>query len=124
MSSVDNWSRFDYFSVYLFSHNTKIVIFVKKYNKKMALGRTAKYYKENPEAYAKKLAYQKKLNKKPSEVDRRVELNRVNRQNHAAGKSSVGDGKDVSHMKNGKTTLEKAKINRARQGSNGKTTKK
>lgn len=28
MSSVDNWSRFDYFSVYLFSHNTKIVIFV------------------------------------------------------------------------------------------------
>lgn len=90
----------------------------------MALSKTAKYYRDNPEAAKKKVAYQKELNKKPSEVKRRVELNKINRQNHAAGKSSVGDGKDVSHKKNGKTTLEKASSNRARNGSNGKTTKK
>jgi hypothetical protein len=86
--------------------------------------KSKEYYDKNPEAKAKKVQYQKELNKKPSEVKRRVELNAINRKNHAAGKSKVGDGKDVSHTRSGKTTLESASKNRARQGANGKSTKK
>ena len=41
--------------------------------------KTAKYYKENPKAKAKKDAYQKEYNKNPGEVKKRVELNKVNR---------------------------------------------
>lgn len=76
--------------------------------------KTARYYKSNPEAAAKKRKYQKEYNKKPSQVKKRVELNRINRENHAAGKSKKFDGKDVSHKKGGGTTLEKASKNRAR----------
>ena len=74
-------------------------------------GKSTKYYKENPDAKKKKLEYQKDYNKRPDQVKKRVELNKENRKNHAAGKSKVGDGKDVSHTKNG-TTLKKASVNR------------
>jgi hypothetical protein len=64
----------------------------------MSLGRTAKFYKSNPEAQKKKAAYDKKYNKKPSSLRKRVELNKKNRQ---AGTYGNGDGLDWSHTKNG-----------------------
>ena len=75
---------------------------------------TAKYYKNNPKAKAKKDEYQKEYNKKPEQVKKRVELNKVNRKSHKNGTSSVGDGKDKSHTKNG-MVLKPQSVNR---GSN------
>lgn len=72
---------------------------------------STKHYRSNKASHRKKLAYQKKYNKKTSEVKRRVELNRINRK---AGTYGNGDGKDVSHKKCGGTTMEKASTNRAR----------
>ena len=70
--------------------------------------KTAKFYKDNPEAKAKKDAYQKKYNKKPSEVKKRVELNKINRDRGTYGN---GDGMDMSHTKNG-VVKKKASVNR------------
>ena len=53
-----------------------------------------------------KRAYQRKYNKKKKEVDRRVKLKAENRRRGTYGN---GDGKDVSHRKDGSTFLEKAK---------------
>jgi hypothetical protein len=79
-------------------------------------GRTAKYYASNPEARKKRLAYQAEYNKKDREVEKRVELNAKNRENHREGRSKVGDGKDVSHVKGG-TKLQKASVNRGSKSS-------
>lgn len=72
---------------------------------------STEYYRKNPKAKRKKLAYAKKYNKKPSSVKKRVELTRLNREKGTYGN---GDGKDVSHTSCGKTVLEKASKNRAR----------
>ena len=72
-------------------------------------GRTSEYYKKNPKARAKRLAYQKEYNKRKSEVLKRTKLNAENRKRGTYGN---GDGLDVSHQKNGKTKLEKASKNR------------
>jgi hypothetical protein len=84
-------------------------------------GRTAKYYASNPEARKKRLEYQKEYNKSDKEVKKRVELNRENRKRGTYGN---GDNMDMSHTKDGKMVKENYKKNRARQGSNGKSTKK
>ena len=81
--------------------------------KKWKMKRTARYYSSNPEAKAKKNAYQRKYNKKKEQVQKRVELNRENRNRGTYGN---GDGKDVSHSKGGKMLLEAASSNRARNG--------
>ena len=75
---------------------------------------STEYYKSNREALMVKRAYQRQYNKKPSEVKRRVALKRINRQKGTYGN---GDGKDVSHKKNGKTFMETASKNRARNRS-------
>ena len=75
----------------------------KKYGKS-----SAEYYRDNKESYAKKLAKQKEINKKPEEIKRRSELVKENRKRGTYGN---GDGKDVSHTKNG-TRLQKASTNR------------
>ena len=84
-----------------------------------ALGKTARYYAENPEARAKKNAYQKKYNKRKGESESRVR--------HAKARRDlglkVGDNIDASKCKDGSFTKEGKKQNRARQGSNGKSTK-
>ena len=72
------------------------------------------YYKSNKDALKVKRAYQKKYNKKPSEVARRVALNKDNRKRGTYGN---GDGKDVSHTKGGGTVLEPQSKNRARNRS-------
>jgi hypothetical protein len=67
----------------------------------MSLGKTAKYYRNNPEARRKRLAYQAEYNKRSEQVDKRVELNRINRRSQAAGRTRKGDGKDASHTSTG-----------------------
>ena len=84
-------------------------------------GRTAKYYASHPEARKKRLEYQKEYNKSDKETKKRVELNKANRK---AGTYGNGDNIDMSHTKDGKIVKEHYKKNRARQGANGKSTKK
>jgi hypothetical protein len=67
--------------------------------------------------------YQKAFNKKPEEVAKRVELNREARKRKIYGKRH-SNGVDLSHTKSGKLVLEKRSSNRARNGQNGKSTKK
>ena len=76
--------------------------------------RTSKYYKDNPEARKKRLKQQARYNRQSLQIEKRVELNRENRKRGTYGN---GDGKDVSHKKNGSTVLEKASKNRARNRS-------
>lgn len=73
--------------------------------------RTSKFYKDNPEARAKRLKYQKKYNKQSMQIQKRVELNKINRQKGTYGN---GDGMDVSHTKDGSTVMEDQSKNRAR----------
>ena len=75
----------------------------------MALGRTAQYYKDNPEARKKKNEYQKKYNKSKKERVRRADLVKLNRE---MGTYGNGDKKDVSHKSNGKVTLRPQSKNR------------
>jgi hypothetical protein len=76
--------------------------------------RTSKYYKDNPEARKKRLKQQARYNRQSLQINKRVELNRENRKRGTYGN---GDGKDVSHKKDGSTVLEKASTNRARNRS-------
>lgn len=79
-------------------------------------GRTQRYYDANPEAKAKKAAYDSEFQKKKKQVKKRVEANKFNRNNPNSVK---GDGMDASH-KCGRIVLEKAKTNRARGGAKKK----
>lgn len=74
---------------------------------------TAAFYKSNPEAYRKKLAYDKKRNAKKSQKRYRAELARERRKRGIMGKG----GPDVSHTKNGGFKLENPSKNRARNGT-------
>ena len=74
----------------------------------MPLGKTAQYYKENPEANKKRLRYQAEYNKKPREVAKRMERNKENRRR---GTYADHDGNDLSHTKRG-YVMKKASLNR------------
>ena len=82
--------------------------------------KSAKYYAANPEAAAKKAAYQRKLNKKPAVKNASEERWTARRQKGIAGKG----GKDLSHTKSGRMVLESPSKNRARNGAGGRPTKK
>jgi hypothetical protein len=88
----------------------------------MAQGKSksARYYASNPEARAKKNAYQRKLNQKPSVKNKSEERWTERRKRGIAGKG----GPDLSHTKSGKMVLENKSKNRARNGANGKSTLK
>ena len=58
-------------------------------------------------------SYQKAYDARPMQIKKRAALNKENRKRGTYGN---GDGKDVSHRKNGKTFLEAASKNRARKG--------
>ena len=58
-------------------------------------------------------SYQKKYDASSLQIRKRAKLNQENRKRGTYGN---GDGKDVSHRKNGSTFLEKASKNRARKG--------
>lgn len=70
--------------------------------------KSAKYYASNPEAKAKKDAYNKEFNKKPEQRAKRAELVKINRQQKTYGN---GDGLDASHTKKG-IVMKKASANR------------
>lgn len=60
--------------------------------------KTAKYYSENPDAKRVKYAYDKKYNKTKKATNKRVELNKYNREKGTYGN---GDNSDARHV-NGK----------------------
>ena len=83
-------------------------------------GKSAKYYAANPEAAAKKAAYQRKLNKKPAVKKASEERWTERRRRGIDGKG----GKDLSHTRSGKMVLESPKRNRARNGHGNNAKKK
>lgn len=82
--------------------------------------RTAQYYAKNPKAKAKKYAYDKKRNSSAKQKKYRAELARERRKRGIMGKG----GGDLSHTKKGTLVRENRSKNRARNGANGKSTKK
>ena len=72
--------------------------------------RTAAYYRKNPEARAKKKAYDTKYHSTKKRKKYLADLQRERRKRGIAGKC----GKDVSHKKGGGFTLENPSKNRAR----------
>tara|TARA_R110000803_G_scaffold90968_2_gene158377 strand:- start:95 stop:355 length:261 start_codon:yes stop_codon:yes gene_type:complete len=86
----------------------------------MGQSKTSKYYENNPEAAEKRRIYQRKLNKTDKQKKYRAEHTKERRRRDIDGKG----GDDVSKKKNGKFVLENPFINRARNGADGKSTKK
>ena len=62
-------------------------------------------------------SYQKKLDATPKQRKKRAALNAENRRRGTYGN---GDGKDVSHKRDGSTVLESMKLTRARVGKKRK----
>lgn len=75
--------------------------------------KSARYYAKNKEAREKKKAYDTEYHKSPKRRKYRAALNKKNRDEGTYGN---GDGKDVSHKKDGGTTMEGQSSNRARNG--------
>lgn len=75
-------------------------------------GRTAQFYRDNPEAYRKKLKKAKAYNAKPSNRKYRSKLAIARKKRGIYGKG----GPDLSHTKSGRLVLETPKKNRARNG--------
>jgi hypothetical protein len=80
------------------------------------LSRTAKYYRDNPEARKKHRKTSAKAQKKKEAVRKRIECNLFNRKNK---KSRKGDKLDCSH-RGSRLVLESQKANRARGGGKKK----
>jgi hypothetical protein len=72
--------------------------------------RTAKYYRDHPEAREKKAETDKKFNAKPEQKEKRRELSEERRKRGIMGKG----GDDLSHTKDGKLVKEDPSKNRAR----------
>lgn len=83
--------------------------------------RSANFYHENREAAKKKAYYDKKYHATDERKQYRAELNKANK---SAGTYGNKDGMDASHLKSGKLVKEAQHLNRSRQGSNGKSTRK
>jgi hypothetical protein len=82
--------------------------------------RSAAYYRSNPEAYAKKLAYDTKENKSSKDRKYRADLAQARRKRGMMGNG----GDDLSHTKSGRLVKESPSKNRARNGAGGKPKKK
>ena len=85
-----------------------------------AKSRSARYYASNPKARAKKKKYDTSYGSSAERKKYRKELARARRKRGIMGKG----GGDLSHTKAGKLVRESASKNRARQGANGRSTKK
>ena len=88
---------------------------------KAGKSKSAKYFQSNPEAREKKNEYNKRYHASDERKKYRAELNKANKEAKTYGNK---DGKDMSHTKSGKLVREAASKNRARQGKDGKSTKK
>ena len=73
--------------------------------------KSTSYYKSHANALKIKQSYQRKYNKKPSQIAKRTELNGETRKRGTYGN---GDKLDVSHKQSGGTKLEGQSKNRAR----------
>lgn len=78
---------------------------------------SAKYFASHPEAREKKNQYNTEYHSSSERKTYRAKLNKITR------KKSI-PGKDVSHTSDGGYTRENRSTNRARNGKNGKSTKK
>lgn len=63
--------------------------------------RSAEYYRTHPKAREKKAAYDTEFNKKPSQVKKRAELAKANREHDKKYGKSSRNGKDLSHTSHG-----------------------
>ena len=79
--------------------------------------------KGSTKATGRDYSYDKKYQSTPERRAYRAELNKEARERGIYGKREKM-GKDLSHTKDGKMVLESKSINRGRQGSYGKSTKK
>ena len=68
--------------------------------------------------------YKKEYREYQGSPERRKYRAALNKANRKAGTYGNGDGKDMSHTKSGKLVKESQSKNRARNGQNGKSTKK
>ncbi len=80
--------------------------------------KSAKYFAANPEARAKKNAYNKQYHSTAERKKYRAELNKANRDNPSP------KGQDKSHTRSGKLVNENASSNRARNGQGSKSRRK
>lgn len=83
----------------------------------MALGKTAKFYRDNPEARLVHQRSSKKAAAKPEARKKRAEANKARRELGIPKGSPI----DASHKKDGTIVKEHRKTNRGRNGSNGKS---
>jgi hypothetical protein len=79
----------------------------------MALGKTAKYYRENPEARKRHQETSKKAAAKPEAIKKRTEANAARKKLGIPKGSPI----DASHKKDGTIVKEHRKANRARGGA-------
>ncbi len=82
---------------------------------------SAKYFQNNSEARKKKNEYNTEYHATPERKKYRAGLNKANKD---AGTYGNKDGKDKSHTKLGKLVSEIQSKNRARNGKNGKSSRK
>jgi hypothetical protein len=82
---------------------------------------SAKYFQSNPEARKKKNEYNTEYHATDERKKYRAGLNKANKD---AGTYGNLDHKDRSHTKSGKLVSEKQSSNRARNGKNGKSSRK
>ncbi len=83
------------------------------------LGKTARYYRLNPDARKKKAATDKKINARPEQKAKRRDLGRKRYNDEKNGKKIKG--KDYDHATKRYTSL---KANRGRKGEGGRKKKK
>lgn len=86
----------------------------------MGTSKTSKYYADNPKAAEKRREYQRESNATPERKKYRADHVKARREAGIDGKG----GPDMSKKKNGNFVKESPSANRARNGSNGKSTKK
>lgn len=83
------------------------------------LSKSALYFRRNKAARDKKKEYDTKYHATEKRKKYRASLNRARRK-----RGLKGDPRDLSHTKSGKLVLESRKRNRARNGSNNKSSLK
>jgi hypothetical protein len=81
----------------------------------MPLSKSAKYYRQNPEARKVKAKTDAAINRRPEQVKKRVESNAKRREAREAGKNI--QGKDYDHATRRFTSV---KANRGRKGEGGR----
>ena len=86
----------------------------------MALSKSARYYRNNPEAREVKKKYDTSYHQTSARRKYRSKLWMERRKRGLAGKG----GSDLSHTKSGGLVQENVSTNRARNGADGKSTKK